>query len=91
MTKREIVIKISEELGVTQVIVAKVVDRLLHDVCDSVIKGEKVELRNFGVFKQKARRARLGRNPKTGQEVPIPARKVVYFKPGKIMKERMLG
>jgi len=91
MTKRDIVIKISEELGVTQVIVAKVVDKLLHHVCDSVLKGEKVELRNFGVFKQKSRKARLGRNPKTGKEVPIPARKVACFKPGKIMKERMLG
>jgi len=91
MTKRDIVIKISEELGVTQVIVAKVVDKMLHHVRDSVLKGEKVELRNFGVFKQKSRKARLGRNPKTGQEVPIPARKVAYFRPGKIMKERMLG
>ena len=91
MTKRDIVIKISEELGVTQVVVAKVVDKLLHHVCDSVLNGEKVELRNFGVFKQKSRKARLGRNPKTGKEIPIPARKVVLFKPGKIMKERMLG
>ena len=91
MTKRDIVIKISEELGVTQVIVAKVVDKLLQQVCDSVIRGEKVELRNFGVFKQKSRKARLGRNPKTGKEVPIPARKVACFKPGKIMKERLLG
>ena len=91
MTKRDIVIKISEELGVTQVIVAKVVDKLLHHVSSSILKGEKVELRNFGVFKQKWRKARLGRNPKTGQEVPIPARKVALFKPGKIMKERMLG
>ena len=91
MTKRDIVVKISEELGVRQVTVAKVVDKVLGHISDSVLRGEKVELRNFGVFKQKARKARLGRNPKTGQEVPIPARKVVYFKPGKIMKERMLG
>ena len=91
MTKRDIVIGISEELGVTQVIVAKVVDKMLQHVCDSVLRGEKVELRNFGVFKQKSRKARLGRNPKTGKEVPIPARKVACFKPGKIMKERLLG
>ena len=91
MTKREIVVKISEELGVRQITVAKIVNKMLQHVSDSILKGEKVELRNFGVFKQKSRKARLGRNPKTGQEVPIPARKVAYFKPGKIMKERMLS
>jgi integration host factor subunit alpha len=48
--------------------------------------GQTVELRNFGIFKVKSRRGRLGRNPRTGQEVPVPPKKVVVFKPGLIMK-----
>jgi len=53
------------------------------------MRNEKVELRNFGVFKIKERKARFGRNPRTGQSVPVPPRKVVVFKPGLEMKDKI--
>lgn len=89
MTKKDIVLKISEETALKQIDVKKVVQRTLDHVIDSLSKGETVELRNFGVFKVKSRRSRIGRNPKTGTTVPIPERKVVTFKVGMVMKKKV--
>lgn len=88
MTKKDIVIKITDETGIKQVDVKRVVQKTLDCIVDSLTRGEKVELRNFGVFKLKERRARTGRNPRTGQTVPVPPRKVVVFKAGLEMKKK---
>ncbi len=89
MTKKDIVIKITDDTGIKQVDVKKVVQKTLDAIVDSLARGEKVELRNFGVFKVKERRARTGRNPRTGQTVPVPPRKVAIFKPGLDMKKKI--
>lgn len=89
MTKKDIVIKISEETQVKQIDVKKVVQKTLDAITNSLVQGETVELRNFGIFKVKSRRGRTGRNPRTGQEVPVPPRKVVVFKPGLEMKQKV--
>ncbi len=89
MTKKDIVIKITDQTGIKQVDVKKVVQKTFDTIVDSLAKGEKVELRNFGVFKVKERRARTGRNPRTGQSVPVPPRKVAVFKPGLDMKKKV--
>lgn len=89
MTKKDIVLKIAEETGFKQVDVKKVVQQTLDHITTALSKGETVELRNFGVFKIKSRRSRIGRNPKTGTAVPIPERKVVAFKVGMVMKRRV--
>jgi nucleoid DNA-binding protein len=89
MTKKDIVIKISEESGIKQIDVKKVVQRTLDHIIEALGKGEVVELRNFGVFKVKSRKSRMGRNPKTGTTVPIPERKVVSFKVGMVMKKKV--
>jgi len=89
MTKKDIVLKIAEETGLKQIDVKKTVQRMLDHITAALAKGETVELRNFGVFKIKARRSRIGRNPKTGATVPIPERKVVTFKVGMIMKQKV--
>lgn len=89
MTKKDIVVRISDETGVKQMDVKKVVQKYIDYVIDSLAKGETVELRNFGVFKVKTRKGRMGRNPRTGEAVPIPAKKAVTFKPGLIMKQRV--
>jgi len=89
MTKKDIVLKIAEESGLKQIDVKKVVQRTLDHITSALAKGETVELRNFGVFKIKARRSRIGRNPKTGTTVPIPERKVVTFKVGMVMKHKV--
>ncbi len=88
MTKKEIALKIAEETGLKQTDVKKVVQLTLEKIMESLSKGEGVELRNFGVFKVRSRRPRTGRNPKTGQTVPIPERKVVTFKAGMVMKKK---
>ena len=87
MTKKDIVLKITDMTGIKQVDVKKVVQKTFDVIIESLIRNEKVELRNFGVFKIKERRARFGRNPRTGESVPVPPRKVVVFKPGLEMKQ----
>jgi nucleoid DNA-binding protein len=91
MTKRDLVIRISEETGLVQQRVLEVVQRTLDHISDAVAAGETVELRNFGVFEVKVRKARVGRNPNQPKtDVPIPSRAVVKFKPGKEMREAVL-
>lgn len=89
MTKKDIVLKITDQTGIKQVDVKKVVQKTFDVIIDSLIRNEKVELRNFGVFKIKERKARFGRNPRTGESVPVPPRKVVVFKPGLEMKNKI--
>lgn len=89
MTKKDIVLKISDETNIKQIDVKKVVQRTFDCIIDSLVRGEKVELRNFGVFKIKERRSRTGRNPRTGEVVPVPSRKVAVFKPGLEMKNKI--
>lgn len=89
MTKKDIVMKVSNDTNLTQIDVKKIVQRTLDVVLESLERGETVELRNFGVFKVKNRRGRIGRNPRTGQEVSVPEKKVVVFKPGLILKQKV--
>jgi nucleoid DNA-binding protein len=88
MTKRDLVIIISEETGIVQQEVLRVVQSTLDHISNAVSKGKTVELRNFGVFEVRVRKARVGRNPnEPDKNVPIPRRAVVKFKPGKEMRE----
>lgn len=89
MTKRELVIEIAERLGYTQNEVADVVQQTLDTITECLAEGHRLEIRNFGVFEVKKRDARIGRNPRTGQEVPIDQKRVASFKPGKALKERV--
>ena len=91
LTKRDIVIRISEETGLIQSQVFEVVQKTLDQIAEALAKGDKVELRNFGVFEVKIRKARVGRNPnKPETDVPIPARAMVKFKAGKEMRAEVL-
>ena len=91
MTKRDLVIRISNETGLVQQQVLDVIQKTLDYISESVAKGRKVELRNFGVFEVKVRKARVGRNPNAPEtDVPIPERAVVKFKPGKEMREEVI-
>ncbi|MDP8265027.1 MAG: HU family DNA-binding protein [Candidatus Aceula lacicola] len=89
MTKKDIVLRITDSTGIKQVDVKKIVQKTFDSIIESLTRNEKVELRNFGVFKIKERRARFGRNPRTGESVPVPPRKVVVFKPGLEMKQKI--
>lgn len=87
--KRDMVMHIAAELGLKQTQVHAVIEKLFEEIIKALSEGQKLELRNFGVFQTKTRRARIGRNPKTNQTVDIPERKKVVFKPGRIMRERI--
>ncbi len=89
MTKKDIILKVSDETNLKQIDVKKVVQKTFDCIIESLIRGEKIELRNFGVFKLKQRKSRTGRNPRTGEAVPVPPRKVVVFKPGLEMKHKI--
>jgi len=91
LTKRDLVVRISEETGLIQQQVLDVVQKTLDYIAEALAKGDKVELRNFGVFEVKVRKARIGRNPNApATDVPIPQRSVVKFKPGKEMRTEVL-
>lgn len=91
LTKRDLVIRISGETGLSQQQVFSVVQKTLDYISEALAKGDKVELRNFGVFEVKVRKARVGRNPnKPETDVPIPARSMVKFKAGKEMRAEVL-
>jgi nucleoid DNA-binding protein len=89
MTKKDIVLKVSDETNLKQIDVKKIVQRTFDCIIEALIRGEKIELRNFGVFKVKQRRSRTGRNPRTNQVIPVPPRKVVVFKAGLEMKQKI--
>lgn len=91
LTKRDLVVRISEESGLTQSQVFDVLQKTLDYMTEALAKGDKVELRNFGVFEVKIRKARVGRNPNQPEtDVPIPARSMVKFKAGKEMRAEVL-
>jgi integration host factor subunit beta len=69
----------------------QIVDLVFKNIVDTLADGGRVELRGFGAFTTRARGARTGRNPRTGDEVAVPAKRVPHFKPGKEMRERLNG
>ncbi|MCK4624487.1 MAG: integration host factor subunit beta [Phycisphaerae bacterium] len=83
MTKKEMIRLIAAELNVNQVLTGKIVQSTLDMILNTLVATGKVELRNFGVFKVKKRAPRKARNPKTNEEVLVPAKNVVCFQPGK--------
>ncbi len=86
MTKKDIVLKVASETGLKQLDVKQAVQKALDAIVAALVQGQTVELRNFGIFKVKSRKGRTGRNPRTGEKVPVPPKRVVAFKPGLIMK-----
>ena len=89
MTKKDIVRTISEEVGLTQQQTKEVVQRTFDAIIESLVRDQRIELRNFGVFEVKPRAARKARNPRTGEQVDVPRKHVVTFKPGKYMEAKV--
>jgi integration host factor subunit beta len=87
VTKKEIVKKISEDIGLTQLKTKDIVQRTLDAIIHTLVSEGRIELRNFGVFEVKRRAPRKARNPRTGDKVFVPSKNVVTFKPGKEMEE----
>ena len=89
MTKKDIVRTIAEEIDLPQFRTRVLVQRTFEALIEALVREGRVELRNFGVFQIKQREARLARNPRTGEPVPVEAKNVVTFKPGKEMEARV--
>lgn len=89
MTKKEMVRAIAELTGQTQAVVREIVQKTFDSILETLEKGERVELRNFGVFDVKLRAERKARNISTGEQVVIPERYTVTFKPSKEMEKRV--
>jgi integration host factor subunit beta len=88
-TKREIAERVAQQTGLAQVTVKQVVQLLFDEIISELAGGNRLEFRDFGVFEVVVRKPRTGRNPKTGEKVAVPPKRVVTFKMGKIMKEKV--
>jgi integration host factor beta subunit len=90
MTKSVLIEKVSEKIGsLTRKQTEIVVETVFDSIKEALVKGEKIEIRGFGNFKLKTRKPRKARNPKTGEKVDVPGKKVLHFKTGKALREAM--
>jgi integration host factor subunit beta len=87
MTKAELVDEVARQADLTRKHSEVIVDAVFSSIVEALTQGDKIELRGFGSFRIRRRGSRTGRNPKTGQGVVVPAKKVPYFKPGKELRE----
>lgn len=90
MIKIDIVNQVAEKTGVAKQKAEQVVDSLFNAMKDALAEGNRIELRGFGVFVVKPRKRGVGRNPRTGEEVPIPAGNTIRFKPGKDLQAKII-
>ncbi len=89
VTRADLAEAVYRRLGLSRTESAAMVEMVLEEICDTIVKGESVKLSSFGSFVVRQKGQRIGRNPKTGREVPIPPRRVTVFKPSNIMKKRV--
>ena len=87
MTKAELIDKVLTAADLNKKEAEAAVEAFFDSIIKSLREGEKIELRGFGSFRLRSRGARVGRNPKTGEKVNVPAKRIPYFKPGKELKE----
>lgn len=90
MTKADLVEMVAESADLPRKQADEVVQVILESIIAALSRGEKVELRGFGSFRIRRRGERNGRNPKTGDRVHVPPKKIPYFKPGKHLREELL-
>ena len=89
VTRADLTDAIYREVGLSRTESAVIVESILEHIVAALIKGEPVKLSGFGTFSVREKRERMGRNPKTGRDVPITKRKVLVFKPSNVLKERV--
>jgi integration host factor subunit beta len=89
VTKKEMAKAIAEAMGILQTQAQEIMQRVFDRITETLVREGRIELRNFGVFEVKKRKPRKARNPRTGENVKVPARLVVTFKPGREMEERI--
>lgn len=89
LTRMDLSEAVFREVGLSRNESAQLVESVLDHMSDSLVKGEQVKISSFGTFSVRDKSARIGRNPKTGEEVPINPRRVLTFRPSHLMKDRV--
>ncbi len=87
MTKADLIDEVSKAVEMTRKESEQIVDTIFESIVKALRGGDKIEIRGFGSFRTRQRLARIGRNPKTGAKVDVPAKKIPYFKPSKELKD----
>ncbi|KRE17414.1 integration host factor subunit alpha [Bosea sp. Root381] len=91
VTRADLCEAVYQKIGLSRTESSKLVESVLDEICDAVARGENVKLSSFGSFVVRDKGERIGRNPKTGVEVPIEPRRVMVFKPSNVLKARING
>mgnify|MGYP002783787340 FL=1 len=91
VTKKELVHRIAEQTGVTKVVAKDVIQSFLNAIIDELAEGNRLEFREFGVFESRERAERLAQNPRTLEKVKVPAKRIVKFKVGRLMRKKVSG
>ncbi len=91
ITKKELVHRIADETRQTKVVVKDVIQRFLDEIVNELVAGNRLEFREFGVFEIRQRASRLAQNPRTLEKVEVPAKRVVKFKAGRLMRQKIGG
>ena len=89
LTRADLAEAVYRKVGLSRTESAALVESVLDEICEAIVRGETVKLSSFGSFVVRDKGQRVGRNPKSGQEVPIPPRRVMVFKPSNILKSRI--
>ena len=89
ITKKELVNRISDQTHQTKVVVKDILQRFLDEIIDELARGNRLEFREFGVFEVRERAARRAQNPRTLEKVQVPSKRVVKFKVGRVMREKV--
>ncbi|MBP1768431.1 MAG: integration host factor subunit beta [Candidatus Aminicenantes bacterium RBG_13_62_12] len=87
MIKADLINKIAREMDIPKQEAEEGVNLFFHSIKEAILRGEEIEIRGFGSFRFRKRTSRAGRNPRTGEPVKVPPKKVLYFKPSKLLKE----
>ncbi|MEF2072714.1 integration host factor subunit alpha [Consotaella aegiceratis] len=91
LTRADLAEAVFRKIGLSRTESAHLVETVLEEICGTIARGESVKISSFGSFVVRDKNERIGRNPKTGEEVPISPRRVAVFKPSNVMKERILS
>ena len=89
LTRADLSEAVFQEVGLSRNESAQLVESVLEEMSDALVRGEQVKISSFGTFSVRSKTARMGRNPKTGEEVPISPRRVLTFRPSNMMKDRV--
>jgi integration host factor subunit beta len=91
VTKKELVNRIADRTGVTKVVAKEIIQSFLNAIIDELAAGNRLEFREFGVFESRERAARRAQNPRTLEKVDVPAKRIVKFKVGRLMRKKVSG